>query len=395
MNCAPAAGRDIEAGSLDLKRQPRVLYGAELRAALPSVARERGWRRVLPVVTPSLAANPAVAEAIAELGSGAVEPFTRLRPHTPFDVVLDLTARIAEARAEAVVVIGGGSAIDAVKIAALAAGAGVVDVAGLLALRARVDADGVQHPSPGDRTTPAILAVPTTLSGAEFGLIGGATEAGVKHLYRTDTLAPDIVVYDPKLALGTPLKLWLSTGIRAVDHAAETVLSRDASPLTDALALRALALLRRGLEAAWRDPRDPAARHEGQLGVWLAAAGIGRVRYGASHGIGHQLGGVAGVPHGITSCVLLPAVLAFNGAVAQERQRAIAEALGRPDALASDAVRDLVVGLGLPARLSDLGISPRDLARVAETALDNAFVRANLRPIDGISDLLAILKVAW
>ena len=394
MNRPPAAGQDIEAGSLDLKRQPRVLYGTELRAALPGVARERGWRRVLPVVTPSLAGNPAVAEALAGLGPGAIEPFTRLRPHTPFDVVLALAARIRDTRAEAVAVIGGGSAIDAVKIAALAAGAGVADAAGLLAVRAQVDADGVQHPSPGGRTTPAILAVPTTLSGAEFGLIGGATEAGVKHLYRTDTLAPDIVVYDPRLALGTPLNLWLSTGIRAVDHAAETVLSRDANPLTDALALRALALLRRGLEAAWREPCDPAARHEGQLGVWLAAAGIGRVRYGASHGIGHQLGAVAGVPHGITSCVLLPAVLAFNGLVAPERQRAIAEALGRPDASASDAVRDLVVGLGLPARLSDLGISPRDLARVAETALDNAFVRANLRPIDSISDLLAILEVA-
>ena len=396
MDGAPTAGgQGFEAGALDLKRQPRVLYGTELRAALPEVARERGWRRVLPVVTPSLAGTSAVAEALAGLGPSAIEPFTRLRPHTPFDVVLDLAAGIAEARADAVVVIGGGSAIDAVKIAALAAEAGVADATGLLALRARVDANGVQHPFPGVRTGPAILAVPTTLSGAEFGLIGGATEAGVKHLYRADTLAPDIVIYDPMLALGTPLNLWLSTGIRAVDHAAETVLSRDANPFTDALALRALALLRRGLEAARHDPGAPSARHEGQLGVWLAAAGIGRVRYGASHGIGHQLGAVAGVPHGITSCVLLPAVLAFTGSVAPERQQAIAAALGRPDASASDAVRDLVVDLGLPTRLSDLGIAHEELAKIAETSLDNAFVRANLRQIEGIGDLLAILKAAW
>lgn len=393
---APApGGRGFEVGALDLKRQPHVLYGADMRKALPAIARERGWRRVLPVVTPSLAGDPAVGAALAGLGPSAIEPFTRLRPHTPFDVLLDLAARLKETRADAVAVVGGGSAIDAVKIAALAAGAGVGDALGLLALRARVDADGTQHPSPGVRTTPAILAAPTTLSGAEFGLIGGATEAGVKHLYRADTLAPDIVVYDPVLALATPLELWLSTGIRAVDHAVETVLSRDANPFTDALALRALALLPRGLEAARRDPCDPSARHEAQLGVWLAAAGIGRVRYGASHGIGHQLGAVAGVPHGITSCVLLPAVLAFNRAVAPERQRSIAAALGRPDATASDAVRDLVVRLGLPMRISDLGISLGDLARIAETSLDNAFVRANLRPIEGIGDLLVILKSAW
>lgn len=392
---APAPSeRGFETGALDLKRQPCVLYGADLRMALPEVVRERSWRRVLPVVTPSLAGAPVVGEALARLGPGASEPFTRLKPHTPFDVVLDLAARIRETRADAIAVVGGGSAIDAVKIAALAAGAGVEDAAGLLALRAHVDADGMQRPSPGVRTNTAILAVPTTLSGAEFGLIAGATVAGIKHLYRADTLAPDVVLYDPGLALRTPLDLWLSTGIRAVDHAAETVLSRDANPFTDALALRALALLRWGLEAALGDPGDYSARHEGQLGVWLAAAGIGRVRYGASHGLGHQLGAVAGVPHGITSCVLLPAVLAFNGTVAPQRQRLIAMALGRPEATAAEAVRDLIVGLGLPSRISDLGVAPGDLTRIAETSLGNAFVRANLRPITGVGDLMIILDAA-
>ncbi|MCJ2126639.1 iron-containing alcohol dehydrogenase [Methylobacterium sp. J-077] len=388
-------GEDVEAGALDLKCHPRVLYGADLREALPDLAQERRWGRVLPVVTRSLMGVPIVVEALARLGVNALDPFIDLVPHTPFDVVLTLVERIQEARADAVAVVGGGSAIDAVKIAALAAATRVTDAESLLALRAGAGADGVQQPSPGARTEPAIVAVPTTLSGAEFGLIGGATQGGIKHLFRADTLAPDVVVYDPALALHTPLGLWLSTGIRAVDHAAETVLSRDANPFTDALALRALRLLRAGLEAVARDPRDPAARHQGQLGVWLAAAGIGRVRYGASHGIGHQLGAVAGVPHGITSCVLLPAVLTFNAPAAPNRDSQIAAALGRPNASAAEAVRDLVIALGLPSRISELGVVKADLTRIAETSLGNAFVRANLRPIPGVDDLMAILEMAW
>ncbi len=393
----PRDGRDVEAGSLDLKRQPRVLYGTDIRTALPNLVAERGWTRVLPVVTPSLAPSPLVTDALETLGASALKGFTRVKAHTPFDVVLDLAARIRDAQADAVVVIGGGSAIDAVKIAALAAGAGISDPAGLLALRAVPDAAGVLHPSPGNRTGVAIIAVPTTLSGAEFGLIGGATEVekGIKHLYRADTLAPDIVVYDPALALATPLDLWLSTGVRSIDHAVETVLSRDANPFTDALALHALTLLRQGLGAAKRHPADARARHEGQLGNWLAASGIGRVRYGASHGIGHQLGAVAGVPHGITSCVLLPAVLAFNEAFAPDRDQAIAAAFDRPGTPAAQAVRDFIASLGLPVRIADLGVARTDLTRIAETSLGNAFVRANLRPVAGAADLKAILEAAW
>lgn len=399
MSAVGAVGdpRAPEGGSLEFKRQPLVLYDADVRHALARLAGERGWRRVLPVVTGSLAASPRVAAALGALGPDALPAFTRLRPHTPFDVVLDLAAGIADARPDVVVAVGGGSAIDAVKIAALAASAGARDHATLLGLRAVSDAAGIQRPSPATRAGPVVVAVPTTLSGAEFGLIGGATDpaSGIKHLFRGDTLPPDIVLYDPNLTLATPTELWLSTGVRAVDHAVETVLSRDANPFTDALALRALALLKDGLEATARDADDVAARHRAQLGTWLAASGIGRVRYGASHGIGHQLGAVASVPHGITSCVLLPAVLAYNAPLSGPAQGEIARALGRPDAPAADVVRDFVAGLSLPVRIADLGLTPEALPRIAQTSVGNAFVKANLRPIGGPEDVLAILQAAF
>jgi maleylacetate reductase len=386
----------MESGSLALLRQPVVHYGARLRDTLIRVVTDQGCQRVLPVVTGSLRRHPIVEEAMTTLGSRVLPIFSDLKPHTPFDVVVALTARIGRERPDLIAVIGGGSAMDAAKISSLATAGAAADAKALLALRAVPGTQGEMTPSPVSRAIP-IVAVPTTLSAAEFGMIGGATDTttGIKHIFKSDTLAPDIVVFDPRLTVATPSDLWLSTGVRSLDHGIETVLSLDASPYTDALALRGLTLLSDGLRRSAARPEDVAARHSCQLGVWLAACGIGRIRYGASHGLGHQLGAAAGVPHGLTSCVLLPAVLAFNEPVSPERQNWIAEAcggLGRP---ASEVVRELIASLGLPTRLSELGVDAAILPRVAESALGNAFVKANPRPVASVNDAMEILRAAY
>jgi maleylacetate reductase len=385
----------ITAGSLAMLRQPTVHYGVHANEAIARLAGERNSRRILPIVTSSLLNNPQVKGSLAALGPSALPIFSNLRPHTPFDTVIALIETIERTAPDLIVVFGGGSAIDAAKIAGLAAGNAARDRESLLSLRAMPDSQGVTQPSPGSRAVP-IIAVPTTLSAAEFGIIGGATDVqtGIKHIFKCDTLAPDIIVYDPWLGAQTPLDLWLSTGIRSVDHGIETVLSRDANPLTDALALRGLALLREGLASSHADSGNIAARHRCQLGVWLAGSSIGRVRYGASHGLGHQLGAVAGVPHGMTSCVLLPAVLAFNAPVSAARQAEIAMAFGQAGKPATEVVRDFIHSLGLPTRLSQLDVDERLLPRVAETGLNNAFVKANLRPIQSAEDVMTILRAA-
>lgn len=386
----------IDTGTLAMLRQPVVHYGVRAERTVAELARRHGARRILPIVTTSLRDNPIVRAALHELGPAALPVFSDLVPHTPFDVILALTTAIRGTKPDLVVVFGGGSAIDAAKIGTLAAAAAVDGRDGLLGLRSIPDQHGVSLNSPAVRNIP-VVAVPTTLSAAEFGIIGGATDVttGIKHIYKSDTLAPEMIVYDPWLALATPRELWLSTGIRSVDHGVETVLSRDANPFTDALALRGLALLREGLNAAHRDPISPEARHRCQLGVWLAGSSIGRVRYGASHGLGHQLGAIAGVPHGMTSCVLLPAVLSFNQEVAQKRQAEIAAAFDETGKSAADAVRQFISGLGLPTRLSELGVSESTLTLVAETGLNNAFVKANLRPIRSVDDVMTILHAAF
>jgi alcohol dehydrogenase class IV len=386
---------NITGGTVALLRQPSVTYGVRLRTALTEIVAKHNAQRVLPVVTTSLLGDSTLRDALAVL-PGGVAPFSGLKPHTPFEVILALIAELARHKPDMIVVVGGGSATDAAKVATVALAAGVSAHDALLALRALPDARGTLTSLPVSRTMP-IVAVPTTLSAAEFGVIAGGTDTatGIKHLFRAETLAPEIVIYDPWFVRATPMDLWLSTGIRSLDHGIETVLSIDANPYTDALALRGLTLLREGLSASYANPDDARARHRAQLGVWLVGCGIGRVRYGASHGLGHQLGAVAGVPHGLTSCVLLPAVLDYNLSHSADQQALIANVLGRPGVAASVAVRDFIASLGLPTRMRDLNVAKEKLPRVAESALGNAFVRANCRPIAAAADVMDVLERAY
>jgi alcohol dehydrogenase class IV len=140
---------------------------------------------------------------------------------------------------------------------------------------------------------------------------------------------------------------------------------------------------------------DLNARLESQLGVWLASTGLGRVEWGASHGIGHQLGAVANVPHGHCSCVMLPSVLVWNFNVNSERQKMVAIAMGRDDGNAAKAVSELVAALQQPSRLRDVGINRAHFPAIAKGAMQNMMVRSNPKPILAESNIYEILEIAW
>ena len=214
-----------------------------------------------------------------------------------------------------------------------------------------------------------VVAVPTTLSGAEFTAIAGVTNVArnVKEGYAHPDLAPRAVVLDPRITVHTPAALWLSTGIRAVDHAVEDLCSINSQPLADAASLHALRLLSRGLRRTKTDPGDLDARLDSMIGAWLSLVGTqGGVEKGASHAIGHVLGGTAGVPHGFTSCVMLAHVLRWNKAVNAGRQKLVSEALGDANAEAADLVAQLVADLGLPRTLRDVKVPREQLRTIAE-----------------------------
>ncbi len=175
----------------------------------------------------------------------------------------------------------------------------------------------------------------------------------------------------------------------------EAVCAADAQPMTDAMALHALKLFARCLPRTKARADDLDARLECLEAVWLAASTIQKVQFGASHGIGHVLGGLCGVPHGHTSCILLPHVLGWNESANAARQELVAGSLGRPGARAADVVAALIGLLGQPRRLSEAGVKRDALPKIAEHAMENMWVRANPRPINGPHDVMEILESAY
>ena len=243
-----------------------------------------------------------------------------------------------------------------------------------------------------------MLAVPTTYSAAEFTNAAGITNKarGGKEGFDHPLFVPQTVVLDPAATLNTPSELLLSTGVKALDHAVERFCTPDAHPYSDATASEAIRLVARALPGIKARPSDLEPRLEGQLGMWMSISGAAEgIGIGASHGIGHVLGGRFGVPHGITSCVMLPAVLRWNAAVNAERQKRISELMGAADRAASDLVRELVAGLGLPTRLRDIGIKRDDFAAIAEHSMHDPAIPANPRKIAGPQDIVEILDIAW
>jgi maleylacetate reductase len=142
-------------------------------------------------------------------------------------------------------------------------------------------------------------------------------------------------------------------------------------------------------------PEDLEARLDCQLAAWLTmVAPAALVPNGASHGIGYILGGYAGVPHGITSCISLPAALQWNEPVNAERQKAVAGKLGRPGARPCDVMRDFVKSLGLPTRLSDIGITADRIPELARQYDGTGPISTNPRKVRGADDLAEILRIA-
>ena len=302
-----------------------------------------------------------------------------------------------QAEPDLIVTVGGGTPIDTVKTLLICLAEGVRTTDELGEFRIRVRDDGSRHVPKVGRPPVRQVVLPTTLSGAEFSAIGGATDTRrlVKDLYAGREIGAQVVILDPALTIYTPEWLWLSTGVRAVDHAVESVCSRTAQPFTDATCLHGLTMLARSLRRTKSHPDDLDARLESQVGVWLAATGLGRVELGASHGIGHELGAVADVPHGYTSCVLLHNVLRHNHEINASRQELVSRALGDPAVQAGDLIESLVRALGMPLTLRDVGVRRDQFDAVARASMENVFVRSNPRPVRSPEDVIEILNQAW
>jgi maleylacetate reductase len=181
-----------------------------------------------------------------------------------------------------------------------------------------------------------------------------------------------------------------------LDHALETWCSTNPTPLSDAHSSYAARMLIASLPRVLEQPNDLVARLDCMKGAWLSILGpASGVKAGASHGMGHALGGTGGMPHGETSCVMLPHVLRYNAPENGERQAVIAAAVGSPTTPLADIVAALISRLGLPTRLRDAGLPQNVIAAVAEAALHDPLLASNPRPIKSLADVMLLLQQAW
>jgi alcohol dehydrogenase class IV len=333
----------------------------------------------------------------AALGPRHAVTHDGIRPHVPSTDVITAAAVARAAKADLIVTVGGGSVTDAGKIIAVCLKHDIVDPAQMDAFRIRVDENGAMVVPSYAAPDVRVICVPTTLSGGEFNPLSGATDEAVKQkqAYSQRLMVPVSVVLDPAITIHTPEWLWLSTGVRAVDHATETLASTMSNHFCDGIADSALRLLVDGLPRVKADPTDLDARLKCQVGAWQSMIPIiAGVPMGASHAIGHVLGGTCDVPHGHTSCVMSPYVQAWNASVIGERQKRISACLGDANRPAAELLDSLIRGLGMPRSLREVGVTEEQLQRIAEYTLDDIWGRTNPRTIKNASDVMEILRSA-
>jgi alcohol dehydrogenase class IV len=373
------------AGQFSLPRLDRVISGIGALHSLESEVERVGAKRVVVVTGRTLAGSELLSRVTGPLGSRRAAVFAASRQHVPASSVTELVALIQHHDADCLVSLGGGSPIDTAK----------------LAVHARLEksktGDGIPH-----------IAIPTTLSAAEFTSVAGITDdaSRIKHAVHDARLSPRVVIADPTMTLDTPRWLWAATGVRAIDHAVESMYSNRHHPFSDATAMSGLSLLLEHLPASMAADASDVLEHRAQcqIAAWMAVFGMTNAGFGLSHALGHQIGPKWNVAHGVTSCITLPHAMRFMADLAPERFAPIAAACAVPfdaanpraSALAcADRLASFIASLGVPTRLRDVGVPEAELGQVAAVVhgiMEDAAIVG--RPVE-LSELEGLLRKAF
>ncbi|WP_041799030.1 iron-containing alcohol dehydrogenase [Rhodopseudomonas palustris] len=366
-----------------------VVYGQPAAAAIAAQIDRIGAQRALLMVSGTLnRTTDEIAKIRDAIGPRCAGVFDAMPAHSPRSAVIAAANQARAVGADLLVTVGGGSITDGAKAVQIC----LANDIGTVAEMDRV----ANRPSP---VAPIVrqISVPTTISGGEFSAMAGVTNEAtrVKEKFAHPLVMPRAAILDPAITVHTPEWLFLSTGIRAVDHCVEAICSGEAHPYGDAQALHGLAMLASALPRVKADATDLDARLDCQIGTWLSMGALSSgVPMGASHGIGYVLGAVFDVPHGHTSCVMLPAVMRWNKSVNRERQALVAAAMGHPGKDAGDVLDALIRVLGMPRSLREVNVGPEHFERIADQAMGTPWVPRNPRKIDGPAQVREILELA-
>jgi alcohol dehydrogenase class IV len=372
-----------------------IITGTGCFAGLGKQAVRYGQRAMLVCGAHSLRASGRLDQAQANLGQAglAATVYDAASEEPTLDVVQEGLDLAKKGDAQVVIGVGGGSAIDVAKaIAGLYAHHGVV-------------ADYMRRARPIEGGGLPWIAVPTTAgTGAEATqnavLIDPAQD--LKTSLRHDAWFARVALVDPELTLSAPPHITAASGSDALTQAIEAYTSTGAMPITDALAIQAIARIGRALERAYQDGQDLEARADMLYGSMLAGMAMSNARLGGVHGMAHPLGYRYRIPHGLICGLLLPYTMAYNLAYAVDKYAHIAQLLG-VDTRAMDArsaaeqaveqVRELVTRVGIPTHLSSLGVQRQDFPTIIAESLPSGSLKHNPRPL-AAADVEAILSAA-
>ena len=331
----------------------RVVFGVGAIDRLAAELDALGLARALLIVTRGRAND--LTWLRSRLGSRIVDVCDGAALHVPIERVRAALQLADRANPQALLAVGGGSAIGLAKAIAL------------------------ERPWP-------IVAVPTTYAGSEMTSVWGITEGATKRTGRTAAVAPRVVVYDPALTLPLPADVSAASGMNAIAHAVEAMYAAEASPIALAAADDALRSLSRALPAVVARPDSIDARTLALRGAHAAGVALELAAMGLHHKICHVLGGTFGLPHAPTHAAMLPRVVAFNTPAAPVAMTRIAEALGADDAAIGLAA--LSRSLGLTSSLRALGFDPTDVDRAAKLITDLPYRNPRTASFEDVRDLL-------
>ncbi|KIL45407.1 iron-containing alcohol dehydrogenase [Jeotgalibacillus soli] len=384
----------------------KVIFGEGAIENIPEAVALLNSHRIAVIASNSLMGSSSLGKIKKLLGERLVCVVSGTVQHAPASSILTVADKIKEHNPDLLISFGGGTVIDTTKAIALVIGEGIESIEGFSKYAVKFEyPDKIEIPSITNSLLPHI-SIPTTLSAAEFSNIAGITDEQrrVKNLYIDDKLTPIQVFLDPSVTLDTPQWLWSATGLRALDHSIETVYSKKTQVVTTTLAVESIKLLNKNLRKCQEDPADIDARMQCQLAAWMSFFGVTNVMMGVSHGIGHQLGAHANVPHGVTSSIMLPHVMRYCLPVTTHEQAQISKAMGLDASemtteemgqRASELVSILIQDLKLPARLRDVDVNKDLFNIIAKDAMGDLVVASSPRKVKSQEDIVQLLEQAW
>ena len=382
-------------------------FGPGARKELPGEVRRLGLHKALVCTDKDLIKFGVAQKVLDVLGDSddwvrglheagiPYEVFSEIKQNpTVKNVKLGLEA-FAKSGADFLLAIGGGSSIDTSK--AIGIITNNPEFADVVSLEGVADTKHKSVP---------IIALPTTAGTAAEVTINYVItdEENEKKMVCVDPNdIPAIAIVDAELMYTLPRSLTAATGLDALTHAIEGLITKGAWEMSDMFEIKAIEMIARHLETAVNEPSNPEARDGMAVAQYVAGMAFSNVGLGAVHGMAHPLGAIFDIPHGVANALLLPIVMEFNAPAALDKYVTIANAMNayregmtREEAAtaAVDAVRQLSIRVGIPQHLAELGIKEEDLPRLAKAAFADVCTPGNPRDITE-EDILELYKKAF